>query len=73
MIETVAQDSDAVDGSVVQVIWDSKTTMFDYDAQVHDRASYFRDSAWPVRVVAIHTCCSPKFVLHILKPYVHAD
>lgn len=74
MIETVAQVNNSVDGRIVQILWGKETTMFDYDSKVNDRINFFRDCAWPVRVAAIHTCCSPKFVVRILKPYVrHAD
>lgn len=34
-IEAVAQDNKAVDASIVQILWDRHSTMFDYDKEVH--------------------------------------
>lgn len=64
--------SDNINSSAVQVMWDLKTSLFDYDRRVYDRMNYFDTSAWPVKIAAFHDCCPPAFMTQIIKPLMFA-
>lgn len=73
-IEVAAQKrtKDNSNSSVVQVMWDLKTSLFDYDRRACDRMIYFDTSAWPIKISAFHACCSPAFMTQIIKPLMFA-
>jgi len=72
VIEVAAQSNTDIDSGIVEVMCNWTSSLFDYDPQVHDRINYFRDYAWPIRVAALHVCCTPGFVIRFVKPVIMA-
>jgi hypothetical protein len=71
-VEVASQENNDVHCSIVEVTWNKNTTMFDYDRKVHDRINYFRENSWPVRVAALHMCCSSSLIIRLVKPIMMA-
>ena len=53
-------------------MWNRSSTIWEYDHTIHDRINYFQEEAWPVRVAALHVCCSSSFIIRIIKPIMMA-
>jgi len=68
VIEVASLANDDIRSSAVQLVWFKNTNIFDYDANVYDRMTYFETSAWPIRKCSSHVCCPESYVIHILKP-----
>jgi hypothetical protein len=46
-------------------------TIWDYD-RVYERMNQFETSAWPLRLGAMHACCSPSVLIRFIKPILFA-
>jgi len=70
--EVAAQDDTDVGSGVVEVVWDTDTTIFDYDRKVWDRLLAYLHLYWPVKTIAAHVCCSPRIIHRLVYPALHA-
>lgn len=53
---------------MVDIIWDAKSTFWDFDRLVGSSIPRFEKTSWPLRIVTHHICCSPKLVAMLMKP-----
>ena len=56
-IEVTAQESSEVSSGIVQILWESDTTLWDYDRMLHDYVADHLKRCWPVKMIACHICC----------------
>jgi len=52
--------------------WDKKTSVWDFDLNLHMRIFYFNRNAWPIKALPTHLCCPPQMLVRILKPGLNA-
>jgi len=70
VFEVASRKNNDIGRAVVNVSWDKNSTIWGFDRHVGDSFIRLEKTAWPVRVAAVHVCCSPKFIVRVMKPYV---
>jgi len=53
-------------------VWDKGSTLWDFDHCVYQQIMYFEMNAWPIKLISSHICCTPSFILRIIKPILFA-
>lgn len=57
---------------IVICFWFQGASLFDYDLNVYDRFAYFLSSCFPIKLMANHLCCLPRFAARLVKPIIHS-
>jgi hypothetical protein len=58
--------------SMVNLIWDLDSTLFDFDRYLYEKLSMCRAECWPVKFECRHLCCARRLAARILLPVVLA-
>lgn len=64
----MAQQSTDIGSGYVCVVWDKGSSVWDFDQKVYRKLMEYEMNAWPVKLVSSHICCTPSYILRIIKP-----
>ena len=68
----LANENKNIGSGYVCVVWDKNSSFADFDYKVYERIMYYEMNAWPAKLIASHICCTPSFVLRMVKPILFA-
>jgi len=72
-MEVAAKDNTDIGSGVVLVVWDKHSSILDYERKVWNPFMRFMTLVWPIKNAAIHSCCTPPFVVRLIKPSTYRD
>jgi hypothetical protein len=67
-MEVTSQSNTDINAGVCQIIWDKGSSPFDFDRYAWQGYISHLTHSWPMKPTAIHSCCTPAFVIRIIKP-----
>jgi hypothetical protein len=67
-MEVSSQSNTDINAGVCQIIWDKGSSPFDFDRYAWQGYISHLTHSWPMKPTAIHACCTPSFVIRIIKP-----
>lgn len=67
-MEVASRSNNDIGSGFVHVVWDKHSQLTDFDRRLWDGYLTGMTSAWPIKSMAIHSCCTPALVVKIIKP-----
>lgn len=67
-MEVTSRSNTDIGSGFVHVVWDKHSALGDFDRYLWDGYLRHMTNAWPIKSVAIHSCCTPFIVVRIIKP-----
>jgi hypothetical protein len=67
-MEVTSRSNTDIGSGFVHVVWDKYSSIRDFDRYLWDRYLRHMTNAWPIKSVAIHSCCTPFIVVRFIKP-----
>ena len=71
-MEVSSQSNTDINAGVCHVVWDKGSSPFDFDRYAWQGYCRHLTHSWPMKPTAIHSCCTPAFVVRIIKPSKYA-
>ena len=71
-IEVASQENTDISSGYVCVVWDKGSSVMDFDHRLYQHIMHYEMTAWPVKLIASHICCSPSFIFRLVKPILLA-
>ena len=72
IIEVAAEACTDFRSGIIYLGWNKDSTVWDFDAKVYGRLSYFLKTCWPMNFLANHQCGASSIISRIVRPVMQA-